>query len=345
MTKKSSTIKDVARLAGVSIATVSNVINGTRFVSNELQKRVRKAVEELGYSPSAVGRGLRKGQSHSIGVLLPDPRNQFFQIVAEGIEEQAELHRHSILYCNTRDEPSRERASIASLVSCGVDGIIIAPSPSGRDSLRPFLESHLPIVLIVRQIERFETDQVFADSVQGAYLATQHLIKLGHRRIGLLTGILEIQTFKERLFGHQNALRDHSIPFDPSLLLNAYSHIEEGCEAAKHLLQNTDITAIFATNYPMMMGALKAIGDLQRECPREVSLIGFDDLDCAVVVKPHLTVVDQKPYDIGHMAGRMLFDRINSKSKSRIDPRTVKIAPELVVRSSTAEPDSSFRDN
>jgi len=337
MTKKGSTIKDVARLAGVSIATVSNVINGTRFVSNELQQRVRQAVDELGYRPSAVGRGLRKGRSHSIAVLIPDPRNQFFQIVAQGIEEQAERHHHDIVYCNTRDEPSRERACITALTSHGVDGIIIAPSPGGRDSIRPILESHLPTVLVVRQIERFEADQVFADSIQGAYLATEHLIKLGHRRIGLLTGVLEIQTFKERLFGHQNALLDHSILFDPSLVVDAYSHIEEGCEAAKHLLQQTDVTALFATNYPMTLGALKAIGELGRDCPREVSLIGFDDLDCAVVLKPHLTVIDQKPYEIGHMAGQMLFERINAPLKSQPEPRTVKIAPELVVRESTSE--------
>jgi len=333
--KNSPTIKDVARLAGVSIATVSNVVNGTRFVSNDLQKRVREAVEELGYHPSATGRGLRKGHSYAIGVLLPDPRNQFFQIVVEGIEEQAELHRHSILYCNTRDEPTRERSCIASLISRGVDGIIVAPSPGGRESLRPYLKSHLPIVSIVRQMERFKADQVFADSVKGAYLATQHLIQFGHRRIGLLTGVLEIQTFKDRLFGHQSAMMDHNILFDPSLVLDAYSHVEEGCEAAKYLLQKTDVTAIFATNYPMTLGALKAIGDLHRDCPREVSLIGFDDLDCAVVVKPHLTVVDQKPYEIGHIAGRMLFEQIDSLGKTQIHARTVKIEPELVIRDST----------
>ena len=338
MTKRGPTIKDVAKRAGVSIATVSNVMNGTRFVSNELQQRVRAAVEELGYRPSAAGRSLRKGQTHSIGVLLPDPRNQFFQIVADGIEEQAELHHHTVWYCNTRDEPSRERASIAMMLERGVNGIILAPSPGGRDSIRPSLQSGLPVVLVVRQIERFEADQVFADSVEGAYQATRHLIKLGHRQIGLLTGVREIQTFKERLFGHQKALLDHGIPFDPALVLDAYSHIEEGCEAAKYLLNTTDVTAIFATNYPMTLGALKAIGELGLHCPSQISLVGFDDLDCAQVLQPHLTVVDQKPYEIGHMAGAMLFERINANSRKRPEPRTVVIPTELMVRDSVAEP-------
>jgi LacI family transcriptional regulator len=338
MAKRGPTIKDVAKRAGVSIATVSNVMNGTRFVSSELQKRVRAAVEELGYRPSAVGRSLRKGQTYSIGVLLPDPRNQFFQIVAEGIEEQAELHRHSIWYCNTRDEPSRERACIATMAERGVDGIVIAPSPGGREAIRPFLDTGLPIVIIVRQIERLEVDQVFADSIEGSYEATRYLIRLGHRKIGLLTGVREIQTFKERLFGHQKALLDHSIPFDPELVLDAYSHVEEGCEATKHLIEKTDITAVFATNFPMTLGALKAIGELGLNCPEDISLIGFDDLDCAVVVQPHLTVVDQKPFEIGHMAGSMLFERINSKGKSTPAPRSVKISPEVVIRESVAEP-------
>ena len=337
MTKRGPTIKDVAKRAGVSIATVSNVINGTRFVSNELQTRVRAAVEELGYHPSSVGRSLRKGKSYSIGVLLPDPRNQFFQIVAEGIEEQAELHRHNIWYCNTRDEPSRERTCISTMAEHGVDGIIIAPSPGGRESIRPFLETGLPIVLIVRQIERFGADQVFADSVEGAYDATRYLIELGHRRIGLLTGVRQIQTFKERLFGHQKALLDHGIPFDPELVLDAYSHIEEGCEATKYLLSHTDVTAVFATNYPMTLGALKAIKELGLDCPEQISLLGFDDLDCASVLQPNLTVVDQKPFEIGHMAGTMLFERING-SRAPSEPRTVKIAPQVVIRDSVSEP-------
>jgi len=336
MSSDRPTIRDVAKRAGVSIATVSNVVNGTRFVSNELRQRVRAAVKELGYRPSAVGRSLRKGQTYSIGVVLPDPRNQFFQIVAEGIEEQADLHRHSIWYCNSRDEPSRERSCIASMAARGVEGIVIAPSPGGRDAVRPFVEAGLPVVLVVRQIERFDVDQVFADSVQGAYEGTRHLVELGHRRIGLLTGLREIQTFKERLFGYQKALLDHSIPFDPALVVDAYSHVEEGCAAATDLLQRTDATALFATNFPMTLGALRAIGDLERDCPREVSLLGFDDLDCAQVVRPHLSVVDQKPYEIGHMAASMLFERIAARGKRQSEARMVKITPELVLRDSTA---------
>jgi len=336
MKSRTPTIKDVAKLAGVSIATVSNVLTGKRSVSKELEQRVRAAVKELGYQPSAFGRGLRKGKSHTIGVLLPDPRNQFFQIVAEGIEEQAKENHYSVLYSNTHDEGSTESACLAAIVAHGVDGIVIAPTPVGRDNLRPYVERGLPVVLVVRQIERFEVDQVFADSVEGAYQATSHLVELGHKRIGLLTGVREIQTFKERLFGHQKALLDHGIPFDSDLVLDAYSHVSEGAEATRYLLENTDATAVFATNFPMTLGALKAINEMNIPCPGEVSLIGFDDLDCAVVVQPHLTVVDQKPYEIGGTAGRMLFERIQAKRKPYPSARTVKIPPQLVLRDSVS---------
>jgi len=337
MTKRGPTIKDVAQRAGVSIATVSNVMNGTRFVSAELQERVRAAVGELGYRPSSLGRNLRKGQSRSIGVVLPDPRNQFFQIVAEGIEEQAELHRFNIWYCVSQDEPSRERDYIQSLMGGGSAGVIVAPSPGGRENVRLLLEAGVPVVLIVRQIQRFAVDQVFADSIGGAYDGTRHLIELGHRRIGLLTGVREIQTFKERLFGYQQALMNHSIPFDPSLVLDAYSHIEEGCEATKFLLEHTDASAVFATNYPMTLGALKAIREMGFDCPRQISLLGFDNLDCASVLVPPLTVVDQKPYEIGYNAGSLLFEQISGDGKHGREPRTIQIAPQIVMRESTME--------
>ncbi len=337
MAKQGPTIKDVAQRAGVSIATVSNVINGTRFVSAELQERVRRAVAELDYKPSSAGRMLRKRRSRSIGVVLPDPRNQFFQIVAQGIEEQAERYRYNIWYCNSRDESSRENDYLQAMAANGAAGIIVAPSPGGRENLPPLLEAGVPVVVVVRQIERFDVDQIFADSIDGAYQGTRHLIQLGHRRIGLLIGVREIQTFKERLFGYQKALADHSIPFDPSLVLDAYSHIEEGCEAAKYLLQNTDITALFATNYPMTLGALKALRELKIDCPKQVSLLGFDNLDCSSVLVPPLTVVDQKPYEIGYNAGVMLFEQIKAGGKLRREPRTVKIAPEVIERESTAK--------
>lgn len=343
MAKKISTIKDVAQKAGVSIATVSNTINGTRFVSDQLQQRVKAAISELDYRPSATGRGLRKGRTYSIGVLVPAPRNQFFQIVAQGIEQQADTHSHSIWYCNTNDEPSREREYIAMMEGRGVDGIIIAPSPRGRESIAPLLEHNIPVILVVRQIERLNVSQVYADSIQGSYEATRHLIELGHHRIGLLTGVREIQTFKERLFGYQKALQDHSIPFDPELVVDAYSHAQEGAEAAKHMLSETDATALFASNFPMTLGALRGIREMNLQCPEQVSLVGFDDLECSDLLSPPLTLIDQNPFEMGSIAGKLLFEMIEAQNNKLSEPQIVKIPTTIIVRESTAPPSPTTR--
>jgi len=331
------TIKDVAELAGVSIATVSHVINKTRFVSEELSQRVSVAIEELGYYPSALGRGFRKGKSFTIAVFLPDPRNPFFQIMAQGIEEQAERNHYSISYCNTHEEPSREKFYVALFNRRSIDGFIVAPTSQGRANLRPLLEQNTPLVLVDRRVEGLPVDQVFSDSEIGAYKATEHLLKLGHKRIGVLLGIREIETIKERLSGYRKALREHGIPFDEKLVVDGYSQIEEGSVAADHLLEDRDVTAIFGSNNQMMLGALKLIKKKNIKCPEEISLIGFDDLDWTAVMSPALSVIDQNPYEIGYQAGRLLFERLEGKLQST-EPQIVEIPTKMIIRESTDVP-------
>jgi len=336
--KRGATIKDVARLAGVSIATVSNVVNGKRPVSEELRERVQRAIQQLKYRPSAAGRALRTGRSQSIGVLLPDPRNQFFQVLVQGLEEQAELHDNNMWCCNTKDDPSREREYIELMIARGVDGIIMVPGPEGRDSGRYLVEEGVPFVVVVRQIERFEADQVFGDSIGGSYNAIVHLVNLGHRRIGFLTGFRGIQTFKERLFGYQKALQDHGILFDPGLVVDGYSDVEESREAMRYLLKETDATAVLASNYPMAVGALRCLRDENVNCPDEFSIIGFDDLPCAMLFSCPLTVIDENPLDMGRIAGQLLYRRIEATDLIEPEPQSVVIPSELIVRSSTAGP-------
>jgi len=331
------TIKDVAELAGVSIATVSHVINKTRFVSEELNQRVLVAIQELGYYPSALGRGFRKGKSFTIAVFLPDPRNPVFQIMAQGVEEQAERNHYSISYCNTHEEPSREKFYVSLFNRRSIDGFIIAPTSQGRANLRPLLEQNTPLVLVDRRIEGLPVDQVFSDSEVGAYKATEHLLKLGHKRIGVLLGIREIETIKERLSGYRKALREYDVPFDEKLVVDGYSQIEEGSVAADHLLEDKEVTAIFGSNNQMMLGALKLIKQKNIKCPEEVSLIGFDDLDWTAVMSPALSVIDQNPYEIGYQAGRLLFERLEGKLQIT-EPRIIEIPTKMIIRESADVP-------
>ena len=331
------TIKDVAELAGVSIATVSHVINKTRFVSEELSQRVLAAVEELGYYPSTLGRGFRKGKSFVIAVFLPDPRNPFFQIMAQGVEEQAEQNHYSISYCHTSEEPLREEFYVSLFNRRSIDGFIVAPTSQGKTNLQPLLDQHIPLVLVDRHIEEFPVDQVFSDSVTGAYKATKHLLELGHRKIGVLLGMREIETIKERLIGYRRALDEYDVPFDEDLVVEGYSQIEEGSVATGHLLENKEVTAIFSSNNQMMLGALKSIKKKHIRCPEEISLIGFDDLDWTAVMSPALSVIDQNPYEIGYQAGKLLFERLQGKIEITA-PRILKIPTKMIIRESTDVP-------
>ena len=332
-----STIKDVAELAGVSIATVSHVVNNTRFVSEELGQRVLAAIQELGYYPSALGRGFRKGKSFVVAVFLPEPKNPFFQIMAQGVEEQAEQNHYSISYYNTHEEPLREKFHVSLLNRRSIDGFIVAPTSHGRENLQPLLEQNAPLVLVDRRIEELPVDQVFSDTVTGAYEATRHLLELGHRSIGVLLGMREIETIKERLTGYRRALDEYDVPFDEDLVVDGYSQIEEGSVAADHLLENKEVTAIFSSNNQMMLGALRCIKKRGIKCPEEISLIGFDDLDWTAVMSPALSVVDQNPHEIGYQAGKLLFERLQGKIEIT-GPRIVKIPTKMIIRESTDVP-------
>lgn len=331
-----TTIKDVAEKAGVSITTVSHVINKTRFVSEELIKRVEAAIEELHYQPNPLGRGLRKGQTYAIAVLLPDPGNPFFQMVARGIEEQTYQHNFTITCFNTDEDPEREESCLSLLRGRGLDGFIVAPTTKGNENLRSLIEEGIPLVLIDRYNSRLAVDQVYSANRKGGYIATEHLVSLGHDRIGVLVGIRGLRTIEDRLEGYRSALRDKAIDIDESLIMSAYSKIEEGFSATRQLLgEHPEVSAIFSTNNMMTLGALKYFKQAGIRCPQDVSLIGFDDSEWASISTPALTVVAQQPYEMGYRAGELLFETINGQRK-RKRARKIKLETNLIIRESTA---------
>ena len=331
------TIKDVAKRAGVSITTVSHVINGTRFVSTELSKRVEDAVEALGYQPNPLARGLRKGKSYIIAVLLPDPGNSFFQMVLRGIEEHAQRHSYSLMCCNTDEDPAREKFLVSLMQQRAVDGFIIAPTVRGKENLRPLIEEKVPLTVIDRQMEGSPIDQVFSDNEEGSYQATDYLLRLGHKRIGLLAGIRGLTTVEHRLNGYRKAFQDHDIKVDEKLIVEGRSKSEDGHAATRELIENKSITAIFSTNNLMTLGALQCLKESGIRCPKEVSLLGFDDSEWVASFTPSLTVVAQQPYEMGYHSGELLFERINGK-RPETDVRSIQLKTTLIVRESTASP-------
>ena len=334
------TIKDVAERAGVSIATVSNVINGSRFVSHPLVNKVNAAVEELGYHPNPLGRALRKGRTSTVALVLPDRSNPFFAQIARGVEEQTRGREYSLITSNTDEDPDRESFHVDSLLRRKVDGFIVAPTFEGRETLTPLIDRGIPVVIVDRYIEEIQADEVFSDNEAGAYAATEHLIALGHQRIGLLTGVPGISPIEDRIAGYRRALDEHGLPIDETLIACGCSQIKEGAASTEALLTRGSITAIFSTNNMMTLGALQCFKRLGVQCPSDVSLVGFDDSEWASAFTPSLTVVAQQAYEMGHTAGGLLFEAIEHKENGH-KTRSIKLQTSLIPRESTAKPPSS----
>ena len=336
----SATIKDVAERAGVSIATVSNVVNGSRFVSDDLAEKVRQAIVELGYQPNPLGRALRKGKSFTIALILPDHSNPFFVQVARGVEEQARRREYGVITCNTDEDPELETFYVASLLKRKVDGFIVSPTFRGGETLQPLIAHGAPLVVVDRYIDGMKVDEVFSDNEGGAHEATEHLIALGHRRIGLLVGIPGVSSIEDRMAGYKRALVEHGLPVDESLIAQGCSQIKEGASSTESLLEQRDITAIFSTNNMMTLGALQCFKKLGIRCPEDVSLVGFDDSEWASAFTPSLTVVAQQSYEMGYSAGDLLFEAIG-RGKETHKTRAITLQTFLITRESTARPTES----
>lgn len=328
------TIKDVAEKAGVSVATVSYVINGTRKVAPETAARVRQAMEELGYQLNGIARSLRTRITYAIGVLVSDITNPFFATLVRGIEDKASEEGYHVIVCNSDEDPKKEDSYIRILYQRRVDGLIIAPTRDGQSSaLHELTKQKVPVVLVDRKAKGLLADAVLSDNFGGAFKATSHLIDRGHCRIGIVLGIPGATTTEERFAGYCKALEDAGIPFSEKLVAWGGYRTEGGQRAVAQLLSlDNPPTAIFSTNNQMTVGALCELFARGIKIPNDVAVVGFDDLEWAEIFMPSLTVVAQKPYEIGHCACELLFARIKGVVEKF---REIRIPVELRVRGST----------
>jgi LacI family transcriptional regulator len=330
-------MKDVAQRAGVSISTVSHVINETRFVSDELRERVLRAMRVLDYQPNVVARSLRTKRTQMVALVIPDITNPYFPEVARGVQDMAEQHDYSVILCNTDRMLSREVRFLKTLRRQRVDGLILNPSGVTSTNLRELQEAQIPVLLIGSQIDHPEFDVVMVDNVKGAWHAVKHLIDLGHRRIGLVGGSRATSSGEQRFQGYIQALTDHGLPIDEDLITEGPFTHEGGHECMKQLLSLPSLpTAAFASSDVMAIGALMAVQEASLQVPGDLSLVGFDDIIVASITTPKLTTVAQPKYQTGEMAARLLFNRIESASPPQ--RQKVVLDHELVVRGSTAPP-------
>jgi LacI family transcriptional regulator len=331
------TLHDVAKAAGVSIATVSATINQSAYVRPELQDRVHKAIAEIGYHPDGIARSLKKRSTQTLGLIISDITNPFFTALVRGIEDAANARDYALILCNTDERLEKERAYIRLLRSRRVDGLIMAPAGAPDDYGRLTAEVNTPLVFIDRRIPSVPADAVIVDNVAGAQQVVQYLLDLGHRRIGAITGLPHISTTHERIQGYRQALESAGLAPDSALMLGGNSRLEGGFLAARELLsRDKRPTAVFATNNLMAIGLMRAVEESNLRCPEDISVACFDDFEWASVFRPRLTTVAQPIYDMGLKAAELLFGRMQGTLK--VDPREIVIAPSLVVRESCAAP-------
>ena len=329
------TIVEVAKHARVSIATVSNVIRGTRRVSPTLRERVEAAIRDLDYSPNEIARSLKVKQTRILAMVLPDITNPFFPEIIRGAEDTAFERGYFLLTANTDEQIGRERRIVSALRSYRVDGILLASAP-GKDSshIRSIMKGGISIVCLDRTVSGIKTDAVLLDNVRGGRECVRHLIQGGHSKIAIITGSLTLQTGLERLRGYEEALRESDIEIDRTLVLQGDFRDESGYRLGKELLQrDVKPTAIFVCNGVMTLGVLKAFEELGVRCPEDIALATFDDLAVDRSFHPHLTAVVQPGYEMGARAATILMDRVEGKLTN--DPLVVRIVPTLVVREST----------
>lgn len=330
------TIVEVARHAKVSIATVSNVIRGTKPVSLALQERVRVAIRELDYLPNEIARSLKVKQTRMLGAVLPDITNPFFPEIIRGAEDAAFERGYFLVSANTNEQGGRERRVLSALRSYRVDGILLAPA-HGTDfsHIRNTISSGIFVVFLDRAPSNVRTDAVLLDNVRGARDCVRHLIELGHSRIAIITGPQDLQTGQERLRGFRQALREARIPVGENMVREGDFRDESGYRLGKELLRlKKRPSAIFVSNGVMAVGVLKSFEELGIQCPGDIALATFDDLTMDRAFRPHLTSVVQPSYKMGACATSILIDRIEGKLKK--PPVVVRIPPTLIIRESTA---------
>ncbi len=331
------TLHDVAKAAGVSIATVSATINQSAYVSPELQERVRKAVAELGYHPDAIARSLKKRSTQTLGLIISDITNPFFTALVRGIEDGANARGYALILCNTDERLEKEQAYLHLLRSRRVDGLIMAPAGGVDDYHGFFVQAKTPLVFIDRRIPTVPADAVVVDNTSGARQVVEYLTRLGHRRIGAITGLPQISTTHERVEGYRSALEGAGLSVDPALMQCGNSRLEGGHRAALTLLAlPRRPTAIFATNNVMAIGLMRAVAERGLRCPEDISVACFDDFEWASVFRPRLTTVAQPTYDMGARAAEVLFARLDGSLTG--GPKEILLSPTLMIRDSCAAP-------
>lgn len=327
-----TTIKDVAKYTGLSISTISKYLNGGNVLEPN-KELIEKAIQKLDFKVNEMARGLKTSRSMTVGVLIPSLENIFFTSIVSHIESILLQEGYSTILCGYKESPELEEKKLQFLLDKMVDGIVMMPLFDNDDLVKMVIAKGIPIVLIDRLINNISCDVVLVDNLNASYNAVEQLIVNGHRRIGIIVGPKNIYTAQERLKGYIRVLEDYCLEVDPCLIKYGDYKIQSGYDLLQELMGiDPPPTAIYVTNYEMTVGSIIAINENNIKIPEDLSLIGFDNLDLARIVRPPLSIVVQPVKQIGETAARVLLKRLRSDLSGF--PLVARLKTELLLRDS-----------
>lgn len=327
-----ATIRDVAKLAGVSVATVSRVLNSNGYVNIDTRQKVNHAIQQLQYEPNAVARGLASKKTGTIALILPDISNPFFPEMARAVEDVARTYGYTVILCNSDDQGEKEKSYIEVLKQKYIDGIIFASHTLRPDDVERMRKNEIPLVVLDRAPSDEACSVIRSKNLEGAKIAVRHLLDVGCKKIAHIYGPQDIITARERLIGYEESVRNFSW-FSPSLMVPGKFQIKGGMEAVEVLIdRHPDVDGIFIGNDLMAVGALKGLLRKGLKVPDQIALCGFDGITLTEVTEPELTTIAQPIYDMGALAARLLIKEIEGLV---VEKQIYEFGVTLIARKST----------
>jgi LacI family transcriptional regulator len=328
--KRKPTLRDVAKMAGVSTATVSNVLNDSKNVGGEAKQRIHNAVRTLNYIPNNLAKSLRMKKSKLIGLMISDISNPFFPPVVRGIEDVLAKNGFNVLLCDTDSDPEKERRYLKVLLGRRIDGLIV--SLAGAEDAH-FRDLDLPVVFFNRIPDEGPFNTVETENVEGGLLAADHLAKHGFRRIAVIAGPQHLSVGKERLVGFLNGIAKNGLPTDQRLIAVCPFTADAGYRAMESFMALPEPPeAVFTCNNALTIGAFRFLREGGFSIPRDIALIGYDDLDWTTLVEPPLTVIRHPGFEMGLETGKLIMECLRNQ-ESRI-PRRISMRLDLEIRRS-----------
>lgn len=325
-------MKDVAKYTGLSVATISKYINGGNVLEHN-KKLIDEAIEVLNFRVNEMARGLKTNRSKTIGILIPNLEKVFCTSIVSNVENILIRHGYSTVICDYKEDIKLEKEKLEFLVNKMVEGLIVMPLGGDESIIKEAIDENIKIVLIDRDLEDIECDVVLVDNLNSSYDAVEELITRGHKRIGIISGPKDVYTAKERLKGYRRVHEDYSMTIDEKLIKYGDYNVDSGYELLNEFLKMKEPpTAVFITNYEMTLGAIMAINENNVVVPDKLSIIGYDNLQMAKIVKPSLSIVVQPMKVIGETAAEVLLRRLNSDVSNF--PQRYRLKTEILIQES-----------